>query len=256
LGLSDGIPAERVINRGKAQCVTQVNAPVRVLLVEDEESISEPLSNALRRAGFETILARGAEEALARFAGEKPGLILLDLMLPDGDGLDVAKRIRTQGETPIIILSARGEEADRVIGLELGADDYVSKPFSAAEVVARIRAVLRRTGPPAASTAPVRIGELELDPRSRRASMSGEALALTRKEFDLLALLVANAGSVVRREEIMAEVWDENWFGPTKTLDVHVSALRRKLRDDPADPRYLETVRGVGFRFAAPDRPV
>jgi len=155
---------------------------------------------------------------------------------------------------PIIMLTARGEEADRVVGLELGADDYVVKPFSAREVVARIRAVLRRT---AVSTepdeGPLEVGALRLDPARHEATLDGRALELSRKEFELLQLLMRNAGSVVTRERLIDEVWDPNWFGSTKTLDVHVSGIRRKLGDDPAEPRYLHTVRGVGFRFSTPD---
>jgi len=155
-------------------------------------------------------------------------------------------------DLPIIIVSARADEVDRVLGLEMGADDYVVKPFSSAELIARMRAILRRTEEPAdAPRGPVQVGELEVDERSRRASLRGRELELTLKEFDLLARLVRDAGSVVRREDLMTDVWDENWFGSMKTLDVHVSTLRRKLEDDPALPRYLHTVRGVGFRFVS-----
>jgi two-component system, OmpR family, response regulator RegX3 len=153
----------------------------------------------------------------------------------------------------VIMLTARGDEADRVLGLELGADDYVVKPFSARELVARIRAVLRRTSAAAtpAAAGPQQIGGLELDPSARTVTLDGEPLELTRKEFDLLALLMGQAGTVVSRERLIDEVWDVNWFGSTKTLDVHVSGLRKKLGDDSSDPRYLHTVRGVGFRFAS-----
>jgi DNA-binding response OmpR family regulator len=155
---------------------------------------------------------------------------------------------------PIVMLTARGTEFDKVIGLELGADDYVVKPFSSAELIARMRAILRRSAEPVeAHRGPVTIGELVIDERSRRATLGGREVDLTLKEFDLLARLVRDAGTVVRREDLMADVWDENWFGSMKTLDVHVSTLRRKLEDDPALPRYLHTVRGVGFRFASPE---
>ncbi len=181
--------------------------------------------------------------------------MLLDLTLPDGDGRDLAREIRAEGEIPIIMLTARGTEADRVIGLEIGADDYVVKPFSSAEVIARVRAVLRRTSAATSgdTSSTLSIGPLTVEQSSRRATLDGEQLDLTRKEYDLLALLARHAGSVVTREEIMSEVWDPNWWGPTKTLDVHVSSLRRKLGDDPAAPRFLHTVRGVGLRFASPD---
>ena len=225
-----------------------------ILLVEDEESITTPLTEALEREGFATRVARTAAEATALGRSVRPDLVLLDLMLPDGSGFDVCRELRAHSSVPIIILSARGEEADRVVGLELGADDYVVKPFSAREVVARIRAVLRRAGAPGSpGDGPIEIGAVRLDPARRSVALGGEALELSRKEFDLLALLMREAGTVVQRERLLDEVWDVNWFGSTKTLDVHVSGLRKKLRDDPADPRYLHTVRGVGFRFVAPD---
>ena len=225
-----------------------------ILLVEDEESITTPLAEALEREGFVTEIARTAEAALELGRRVRPDLVLLDLMLPDGSGLDVCRELRAASPVPVIILSARGEEADRVVGLELGADDYVVKPFSAREVIARIRAVLRRTNAPAAPAAgPLEVGEVRLDGARRSVTLAGEPLELSRKEFDLLALLMREAGSVVGRERLIDEVWDVNWFGSTKTLDVHVSGLRKKLRDDPAEPRYLHTVRGVGFRFAGAD---
>jgi DNA-binding response OmpR family regulator len=230
-----------------------VSRPRRtILLVEDETSITEPLAEALRSEGFETRVAGTVAEAL-ELARTAPDLVLLDVMLPDGSGFDVCRELRQTSRVPIIMLTARGEEADRVVGLELGADDYVVKPFSAREVVARIRAVLRRVDAPEPDDdGPVEIGELRLDPARREATHRGEALELSRKEFDLLELLMRNAGSVVSRERLISEVWDTNWFGSTKTLDVHVSGIRRKLGDDPSEPRYLHTVRGIGFRFAAP----
>jgi len=224
-----------------------------ILLVEDERSIREPLAEALRSEGFETSVAGTAAEALG-LARQTPDLILLDVMLPDGSGFDVCRELRASSRVPIIMLTARGEEADRVVGLELGADDYVVKPFSAREVVARIRAVLRRTAAPeSGGEGPLEIGSLRLDPARHEVTRDGEALELSRKEFELLHLLMRNAGSVVTRDRLIDEVWDPNWFGSTKTLDVHVSGIRRKLGDDPADPRYLHTVRGVGFRFSGPD---
>ena len=226
-----------------------------VLLVEDELSIAEPLAEAIGREGFETKVAGTVAEALELAAQLDPDLVLLDVMLPDGSGFDVCRELRQRSRVPIIMLTARGEEADRVVGLELGADDYVVKPFSAREVVARIRAVLRRTeaSPGREEPKPVEIGELRLDPAKREVTKDGEALELSRKEYELLALLMQNAGSVVTREQAFEDVWDTNWFGSTKTLDVHVSGLRRKLGDDSSEPRFLHTVRGVGFRFAAPD---
>ena len=223
----------------------------RILFVEDEQSISAPFSKALEREGFEPHVAATAARALELQESLEPDLILLDLHLPDGDGRDVCRTIRARSGVPIIILTARGTETDRIVGLELGADDYVVKPFSGPEVIARMRAVLRRVQPaePEAPEAPVTIGELHVDLAARRATLAGEELSLSRKEFDLLAELVRNAGRVVTREAIMDRVWDENWFGSTKTLDVHVGWLRGKLGDDASAPKLLHTVRGVGFRF-------
>jgi two-component system, OmpR family, response regulator RegX3 len=225
-----------------------------ILIVEDEESITTPLAEALERDGFKPEIAHTVADALGRGRTLRPDLVLLDIGLPDGSGLDVCRELRSTSNVPIIILSARGEEADRIVGLELGADDYVVKPFSAREVIARIRAVLRRTSAPTgAAEGPIEVGDVRLDPARRSASLDGEPLELARKEFDLLALLMQEAGAVVSRERLIDEVWDVNWFGSTKTLDVHVSALRKKLADDAADSRYIHTVRGVGFRFASPE---
>jgi DNA-binding response OmpR family regulator len=244
--------------------VTEGAGP-RILFVEDEPSISEPFTRALVRAGFETTTvgtAAGALETATRIA---PDLVLLDLTLPDGDGREVCRELRRRGDVPIVMLTARGTETDRIVGLELGADDYVVKPFSGAEVIARIRAVLRRTGAMTGAgldaTVPqgdgpggeelLHVGPLELDAGARRARLDGEELPLARKEMDLLVRLMRDAGRVVSREDLMTDVWDVNWFGSTKTLDVHVGWLRRKLGDDPAMPRFIHTVRGVGFRFAS-----
>ncbi len=232
-----------------------------ILLVEDEDSIALPLAAALEREGYATRITGSAPEAIALAAELQPDLILLDVMLSDGSGLDVCREVRRESKVPIIMLTARGDETDRVVGLELGADDYVVKPFSARELVARIRAVLRRVpdetaSPPTGGAEPggreYRVDGLVVDTAMRRVVLDGEELSLTRREFDLLAILVRNAGTVLTREHLIDEVWDTNWFGSTKTLDVHVSSLRRKLGDDAVDSRYLHTVRGVGFRFAAP----
>jgi two-component system, OmpR family, response regulator RegX3 len=224
-----------------------------ILIVEDEESITVPLTEALDREGFDTEVAGTVVDALELAARIRPDLVLLDVMLPDGSGYDVCRELRRDFSVPIIMLTARGEETDRIVGLELGADDYIVKPFSAREVAARIRAVLRRAGAPEApgeDAGPVDVGELRLDPARRSAALSGTDLELTRREFDLLELLMREAGAVVSRERLIDEVWDVNWFGSTKTLDVHVSSLRRKLGDDSASPRFIHTVRGVGFRFS------
>ena len=196
----------------------------KILLVEDESSIAEPLAELLEREGFAAEVASNLEQARLALAKEAPDLVLLDVMLPDGDGRDLARDIRKDSDVPIVMLTARGEEIDRVLGLELGADDYVVKPFSARELTA-----------------------------SRTLTKAGEPVELAAKEFDLLELLMSHPGQVMRREQIMDEVWDPHWFGPTKTLDVHISWLRKKIEDDPSDPRYITTIRGVGFRFLAPD---
>ena len=219
-------------------------------MVEDEATIAEPLAEHLEREGFRAEVAPTLARAAEAIRREEPDLILLDVMLPDRDGRELCRDLRRRSDVPIIMLTARGEEVDRVVGLELGADDYVVKPFSARELVARIRAILRRgAGPPRRGA--IELGDLRLDPASRTVTKGGRRLELTAREFDLLHLLMAHAGEVVRRERIMDEVWDPHWFGSTKTLDVHVSWLRKKLGDDPARPRYITTVRGVGFRFAS-----
>jgi len=228
-----------------------------ILLVEDEPAIAEPLAESLAREGFELEVAGTAAGAVEAAGRVRPDLILLDLMLPDGSGYDVCREVRRESQVPIIMLTARGDEADRVIGLELGADDYVVKPFSAREVVARVRAVLRRTAAPAArdqgdGRQPLEVDDVRLDAATRTVTRAGAPVELTRKEFDLLHLLMANAGALVTRERLIDEVWDANWFGSTKTLDVHVSGLRKKLGDEPAAPRYIRTIRGVGFMFGTP----
>ncbi|HJR18433.1 MAG TPA: response regulator transcription factor [Actinomycetota bacterium] len=229
-------------------------AKPKVLVVEDEEAISEPLAENLEREGFAPIVASSGAQALELFEREGPDLVLLDLGLPDRDGRDVCRDIRARSSVPVVMLTARGEEVDRILGLELGADDYIVKPFSAREVAARIRAVLRRSAPAAKNEASATaIGDVRIDPKARTVTKRGEAVELTAREFDLLQMLMSNAGKALRREEIMDEVWDTNWFGSTKTLDVHISWLRRKIEDDPAEPRYITTIRRVGFRFAAPE---
>ena len=227
----------------------------RVLLVEDERSIAEPLSDALRREGFEVHVAGSAAAGIEMFSAQPPDLVLLDVMLPDGDGRDVLREIRQRSRTPVLMLTARGEEMDRVLGLELGADDYVTKPFSSAELVARMRAVLRRSSaePAAEAGGVLESGGVAMNLDTRSVTCGGEPVELTVKEFELLRVLLEHAGKLVKRDDLVAEVWDPNWFGSTKTLDVHVSSLRKKLGDDPASPRYIHTVRGVGFRFSAPD---
>jgi DNA-binding response OmpR family regulator len=238
---------------GVSQSATPEERGGLVLIVEDEESISEPFARALARVGFRTKVARTGAEAIELVSALEPDVVLLDLALPDQDGRDVCRRLRQGSDVPIIMVTASGALTDRVAGLELGADDYVVKPFSVAEVVARIRAVLRRVRPESAGDGQVAIGGLRIDVPARRVWRSGQEVDLTRKEFDLLARLVQDAGRVVTREALMSDVWDMNWFGSTKTLDVHIAWLRRKLGDDPARPTYIHTVRGVGFRLAEPE---
>jgi two-component system response regulator RegX3 len=219
-------------------------AVTRVLVVEDDDAIAEPLREGLERQGFTVARARTGTEALA---ATLPDVVLLDLGLPDLEGTEVCRRLRAASSVPIIVLTARGDELDRVLLLELGADDYVVKPFGFRELVARIRAVRRRLQ--SAGGADVSsCGPLTVDRRRRRVALDGQDIHLTPKEFDLLAALVGDAGAVRRREDLIAEVWDEHWWGPTKTLDVHVAALRRKL----GDARWITAVRGVGYRLEVP----
>ena len=228
--------------------------PTRILFVEDERSIYEPFGQALSRNGFEPLVARTCREARDLAERAEPDLVLLDLGLPDGDGRDLARDLRRISDVPIIMLTARGTETDKVVGLELGADDYVVKPFSSREVISRIRAVLRRAKQAPQEAEPrLEVGGLVLDRAARKVTLDDQQISLARREFDLLAELVANAGRVVSREDLMDRVWDVNWFGSTKTLDVHIRALRKKLGDSPEKPGLIETVRGVGFRFASPE---
>ena len=215
----------------------------RVLLVEDDSTISEPLTAALEREGYEVLSAGDGGRALTMF--DDVDLVVLDLGLPDMDGVDVCRHISADDPSlPILMLTARADELDAVVGLDAGADDYVTKPFRLAELMARVRALLRRRIDDSRSAAPV-----EIDEAARRAWRDGKEVELTPKEFDLLALLDRERGNVVRREQIMEVVWDEHWFGSTKTLDVHISALRRKLGDDSAEPKIVTTIRGVGYRL-------
>jgi len=216
---------------------------VHVLVVEDDDAIAVPLIEVIDRAGFATTRAATGAEALGKVDGVD--LVLLDLGLPDMDGSEVCRRLRSTSAVPIIIVTARGDEGERVLGLELGADDYVVKPFGRRELIARVRAVLRRTTSLPEAEAPQRFGPVEIDRRTRRVGLAGARVVLTPKEFDLLALLAEDPGAVVPREQIMDEVWDPHWYGPTKTLDVHIASLRKKL----GDPGLIETVRTVGFRL-------
>ncbi len=221
-----------------------VEPGLRVLVVEDDEGIVGQLLPGLRRESYDVSrVASGAEALVAPI----PDLILLDLGLPDIDGVEVCRELRRRSDVPILVITARGEEADRVSALDLGADDYLVKPFGFAELTARIRALLRRAPPEAAGVH--RHGRLTLDERSRRVFLEGGEIAATGREFDILRTLIVEPGRVVSREEIFSSVWDEHWYGPTKVLDVHVAALRRKL----GSPTAIQTVYGRGFRLG--DRP-
>ncbi len=223
---------------------------MRVLLVEDDVDIAAPLVRGLEREGFQVTHSLTGEGALAASAGpDAPDVVLLDLGLPDIDGFEVCRRMRSGSEVPIIVVTARGDEVDRVVGLEIGADDYVVKPFGFRELVARIRAVTRRAPARAVDSTVSRFGALVVDRRTRRVTMHDDELMLTPKEFDLLAALAEDPGAACSRQHLLDVVWDPHWYGPTKTVDVHVANLRRKL-DDPA---WVETVRGVGYRLADPE---
>ncbi len=216
-----------------------------VLLAEDDPAIAEPLARALRREGYEVTVRGDGPGALSAALSGDIGLVVLDLGLPEMDGLEVCRRLRERAPLlPVLVLTARAEEVDTVVGLDAGADDYVTKPFRLAELLARVRALLRRGANESPSANGVRI-----DVASRRAWLGEDELTLTSKEFDLLRVLMRDAGTVVTREQLMRDVWNANWWGSTKTLDMHVSWLRRKLGDDASAPRYITTVRGVGFRF-------
>jgi two-component system response regulator ResD len=222
----------------------------RVLIVDDEPIVRDVLTRYLSRGGYEVESAEDGERALEVFGSTDPDLVLLDIMLPRLDGLSVFARIRERNDTPVIMLTAKGEETDRVVGLEIGADDYITKPFSPREVVARVRSVLRRAGGSAArSPAPLRFGDLEIDPASREARRAGRRLDLTPKEFDLLQFLASHPGYVFSRRELLDELWDMAFGGDPSTVTVHVRRLREKIESDPSRPTHLVTVWGVGYRF-------
>ncbi|MFD7877598.1 response regulator transcription factor [Streptomyces sp. NPDC059766] len=230
-------------------------AAARVLVVDDDPTVAEVVSGYLDRAGYDVDRAGDGPAALARAAAHRPDLVVLDLMLPGIDGLEVCRRIREHGPVPVIMLTARGDEDDRILGLEVGADDYVTKPFSPRELVLRVESVLRRTrsagtGGPGTGARPLSAAGLTADPAARRATKNGTELALTLREFDLLAFFLRHPGRAFGREDLMREVW--GWeFGDLSTVTVHVRRLRGKIEDDPASPRLIQTVWGVGYRFEA-----
>jgi two-component system, OmpR family, response regulator RegX3 len=222
----------------------------RVLVVEDEESFSDALSYMLRREGFEVSIAGTGPDALSQFDRSGADLVLLDLMLPGLSGTEVCRTLRAKSNVPVIMLTARDSEIDKVVGLELGADDYVTKPFSSRELVARIRAVLRRrTEPDETNAAVLESGPVRMDVDRHVVTVGGAVVAMPLKEFDLLELLLRNAGRVLTRGQLIDRVWGADYVGDTKTLDVHVKRLRAKLEPDPSNPRHLVTVRGLGYKF-------
>ncbi len=227
--------------------------PAKILIVEDEAMVADVVSRYLRRDGFEVKTATDGQMALDLAREWSPDLVLLDLMLPKIDGLEVCRRLRVDSTVPIIVVTAKGDEADRIVGLELGADDYVSKPFSPRELVARVRAVLRRTrqvvAPP--SEGVVRLGSIAIDPAGRQATVRNEPVELTAKEFDLLWFLVRNAGQVFTRTQLLDQVWDYEYFGDESTVTVHIHRLRSKIEPDPMRPQFLKTVWGVGYKLEA-----
>ncbi len=225
----------------------------KILVVDDEKLIVDSVRYGLQKEGYAVVAAYDGDQALTKAEEEKPDLILLDVQLPGKDGWAVCRAIRVASRVPIIMLTARAEEADKVLGLELGADDYLVKPFSLRELLARVRAALRRVTeyvePPIQI---VTIGDVTLDATSHRVSLRGKVLEVTRKEYDLLQALMNNAGKVMARNDLIDQVWATDWVGDTRTLDVHVRWLREKIERDPGKPRYIQTVRGVGYRFVPP----
>lgn len=226
--------------------------PTRVLIAEDEPMVADVVSRYLTRDGYAILQAGDGERAVALAEEHTPDLVILDLMLPKLDGLEVFRRLRALGPVPIIIVTAKGEESDRIVGLELGADDYVTKPFSPRELVARVRAVLRRTASQGAGQGlMVRAGPIAIDPARRTVSVEGSPIELTAKEFDLLLFLVRHPGQVFTRDQLLDHVWDFNYFGDPSTVTVHIHRLRSKIEPDPLRPRYLRTVWSVGYKFEA-----
>ncbi|ALC04907.1 Sensory transduction protein regX3 [Corynebacterium deserti GIMN1.010] len=227
-----------------------------ILIVEDEESLADPLAFLLRKEGFDTIIAGDGPTALVEFSRNEVDIVLLDLMLPGMSGTDVCKELRNVSTVPVIMVTARDSEIDKVVGLELGADDYVTKPYSSRELIARIRAVLRRRGGTETETEEVELdeqilegGRVRMDVDSHTVTVDGEPVSMPLKEFDLLEYLLRNAGRVLTRGQLIDRIWGADYVGDTKTLDVHVKRLRSKIEEEPSRPRYLVTVRGLGYKF-------
>ena len=227
----------------------------RILLVDDEPLITDSLTYSLRKEGFDVLAVGDGSVVLQEVQNFQPDLVVLDLMLPGMSGLEVCRRLRAQSTIPVIMLTARSEEIDRVLGLEVGADDYLAKPFSFRELLARIRSILRRIemDRQISQLQQVVLGQLNLDPVARRVHKAERELQLSAREFDLLSALMRNAGRALSRDELLAEVWGDDWIGDPRTLDVHVRWLRLKIEEDPASPQYIQTVRGHGYRFAGPE---
>ena len=226
-----------------------------VLVVEDEESFVEALKVGLKREGFRVEVARDGEEALVMFDAVQPDVILLDVMLPKMSGIDVCRQLRKKTLTPIIMVTAKGAEIDTVVGLEVGADDYVTKPYRLRELVARMRAVMRRVPQNLGgelSGSSISVGDISIDPEQHEVIIRGETSTLPLKEFELLHILLANAGRVLPRETLIDRVWGTDYVGDTKTLDVHVKRLRGKIEDDPANPTRIVTIRGLGYKYEKP----
>jgi DNA-binding response OmpR family regulator len=232
---------------------TMAAAP-QILLVDDDPMITGPLGRVLQEAGYGVSVAATGPAGLEKALHEKPALVILDVMLPEMDGWQLCQQLRRRSAVPILMLTALGDEVDRILGLELGADDYLTKPFSARELLARVRAMLRRISLDQGTTEQeLRMGELRINFATRQLWKAGTELTLRHKEFELLTLLVSRHKEVVTRADLFDEVWGTDWLGDTRTLDVHVRWLREKIEDDPSNPRYIRTVRGVGYRFVRPD---
>jgi DNA-binding response OmpR family regulator len=226
-----------------------------ILLVDDEPTIIDSLSYSLHREGFEVSTAVDGDQAMDLFTTIHPDLVILDIRLPGIDGLEVCRRMRTHSPVPIIMLTALGNELDRVVGLEVGADDYLPKPFSFRELLARIRSVLRRVELDQRVDKPeiIKVGALRVDPTSRRVFKGEKEIQLSMREFELLKTLICQAGRAVSRDELISKIWGSDWSGDLRTLEVHIRWLRLKIEDDPTNPRFVQTVRGYGYRFIGPD---
>ncbi|MCE7983242.1 MAG: DNA-binding response regulator [Caldilinea sp. CFX5] len=226
----------------------------RLLLIDDDPYITEPLARTLTEHGYTVAVAHNGQDGLQQALAQPPDLVILDVMMPGMDGWTVCRQLRERSVVPILMLTALNEEVDRVLGLELGADDYLTKPFSRRELLARIKAMLRRIALDRTVTeqSVIKIGAVELNLTTFQASKAGEPLPLRHKEFELLALLMSRAGETITRAEIFDQVWGTDWLGDTRTLDVHIRWLRERIEDDPAHPAYIQTVRGVGYRFLSP----